>query len=116
LYNLKWYGCLVKEVDQPEKYGIFQQNKDGTAKKIIEKPQEFIWNLANIWVYKFPANFIKIIENIEISPRWEYELPSGINKLIENIPFQLIKQEWEFIDIWYVEDIAKAEKILLNKN
>jgi NDP-sugar pyrophosphorylase family protein len=27
----------------------------------------------------------------------------------------LIKQEWEFIDIWYPEDIQKAENILKNK-
>jgi len=115
LYKLNWYGCLVKEVSEPEKYWIFHENKDHTAKQIIEKPQEFIWNLANIWVYKFPSRFIKIVENIKLSPRWEYELPDAINKLLEDTKFYLIKQEWDFIDIGYPQDITKATEHLEKK-
>ncbi len=115
LYKLDGYGCLVKKVSEPEKYWIFYENEDHTAKQIIEKPQEFIWNLANIWVYKFPSKFIQIVENIELSPRWEYELPDAINKLLENSKFHLIKQEWEFIDIGYPQDIAKATEHLEKK-
>ena len=115
LYKLDGYGCLVKKVSEPEKYWIFYENEDHTAKQIIEKPQEFIWNLANIWVYKFPSKFIQIVENIELSPRWEYELPDAINKLLENTKFHLIKQEWEFIDIGYPQDIVKATEHLEKK-
>ena len=112
LYKLDWYGCLVKEVSEPEKYWIFYENTDHTAKQIIEKPQEFIGNLANIWIYKFPNTFIKIVENIQLSPRWEYELSDNINKFLKTTKFQLIKQEWEFIDIGYPQNIEKAIKHL----
>jgi dTDP-glucose pyrophosphorylase len=35
------YGCLVKEVENPEIYGIFEE-KNNTAIRVIEKPQEYI--------------------------------------------------------------------------
>lgn len=115
LYGLKWYGCLVKKVDDPSKYGIFEVKNWNFAKQIIEKPQDFVWDLANMWVYKFPLSIIKIVENIPISARWEYEVTDAINELLQKINFQLVWQKWDFIDIGYPEDVEKAEKILKNK-
>lgn len=111
IINLDWYWCLVKEVDEPEKYWIFQNN-NWNAKKIIEKPTENVWNLANLWVYKFDKGIIEISKNIPLSNRWEYEITDSINKFIESNIFQLITIKGDFIDIWYPEDIKKAEKIL----
>jgi len=115
LYTLDWYGCLVKEVDEPQNYWIFKQDEEGFAVSIVEKPQEYIWNLANMWVYKFPKEFLEIVENVQISPRWEYELPDAINQLLKTTKYKLIKQEWEFIDVWYPKHILQANKYLLEK-
>jgi len=115
LYNLDAYGCLVKEVDEPEKYGIFQQDDEGFAVSVVEKPQKYIWNLANMGVYKFPSNFLEIVKNIALSSRWEYELPDAINTLLKTTKYKLVKQEGEFIDVWYPEHILKANEYLLKK-
>lgn len=115
LYNLQWYGCLVKKVNEPEKYGIFKEDNNGFAISIVEKPKNYIWNLANMWVYKFPSKFLGIVKNVWLSSRWEYELPDAINELLKATKYQLIKQEWEFIDVWYPKDILKANKYLLEK-
>jgi len=42
------YGCLVQEVEHPEKYGIFSQDEHKNAIEVVEKPQEYIGNLANL--------------------------------------------------------------------
>ena len=112
IYNFEEYACLVKEVKEPSKYGIFQKDENNYAIKIIEKPDQYIWNLANMWVYKFPSKILKIIEKIKPSPRWEYEITDAINLLLKDEKIKLIKQNWSFIDIWYPEDIEKAEKLL----
>jgi dTDP-glucose pyrophosphorylase len=36
------YAALVKKVDTPEKYGIFEVNQDNVIQKITEKPPLFI--------------------------------------------------------------------------
>lgn len=103
-----WYGALVKKVDDPSKYGIFKQNENGLALEIIEKPDTFIWDLANLWVYKFNEKIIEISKNIPLSKRWEYEITDSINTFIQEHDFQLFPIDGNFIDIGYPWDILQA--------
>ncbi len=112
IINLSWYWCLTREVENPSKYWVYIKNADLTAIKIIEKPKEFYGNTTNVWVYKFSDKLFEINEKIELSPRWEYEITDSINKFCEIEKFHLINMDWEFVDVWQVEDIEKAEKIM----
>ena len=114
IINLKWYWALVQETNTPEKYWIFKVNNQ-KAIEIIEKPQEFVWNLANLWVYKFNDSILEIVKNISLSPRWEYEITDAINEFIKNNEFNLIKINWNFIDIGYPWDILTANSYFLSK-
>jgi len=114
IIDLDWYWCLVKYVDEPSKYWIFEEN-NSFAKKIIEKPQEYVWNLANLWVYKFSKEIFKMIYNVKSSIRWEYEITDAINDFISTNKFKLIKIWWDFIDISYSWDILNANSHFLNK-
>jgi len=109
------YAWLVKEVENPEKYGIYKQDLNWFALEIIEKPTEFIGNLANLWWFKFSKEIFKHIENIKLSLRWEYEITDAINAFLKNNKFELIKISWEFIDVWYPWDILTANKYFLDK-
>lgn len=113
ILDLKWYWCLVKEVTNPEKYWIFKQDENGFAIKIIEKPSEFVWNLASLGVYKFNYEIFELVYKIELSTRWEYELTDALNLFLKNNKFKLEKIEWKFIDITTSEDIGKAEVELM---
>lgn len=114
IINLDWYWCLVKQVENPCKYGIFEE-KNSIAKKIIEKPTTFVWNLANLWVYKFSSNIFEIVKNIKLSLRGEYEITDAINEFIKTNKFNLITISWDFIDIWYPWDILTANSHFLHK-
>lgn len=111
----KWYWVLVKNVPDPEKYWIFNVGNDGNIKEIVEKPENDIWNLANLWVYKFNSKILEIAEKIKISPRDEYEITDAINDFVKLFPFKAFPIEWEFIDIWYPWDILTANAHFLNK-
>jgi dTDP-glucose pyrophosphorylase len=41
------YACLVSEVENPERYGIFELDEFENIKQVIEKPEKPIGNLAN---------------------------------------------------------------------
>lgn len=111
----KNYWWLVKEVSEPEKYGIYKLDNNWFALEIVEKPEIFIWNLANLWGFKFSSEIFEHIDNISLSVRWEYELTDALNLFLKNNKFELFKIEWEFIDIGYPWDILKANSYFLNK-
>lgn len=115
LAKADWYWCLVKKVDNPKIYWIFKQDKNWYAEEIIEKPEEFVGNLANLWVYKFSKKIFKCVDEIKLSPRWEYEITDAINLFIKWKKFKLIESEWEFIDVWYPWDILKANSYFLDR-
>jgi bifunctional UDP-N-acetylglucosamine pyrophosphorylase/glucosamine-1-phosphate N-acetyltransferase len=104
---------LVKKVDNPWKYWIYEQDENGFAIKVVEKPKEDIWNLANISFYKFSKDIFKYVKEIKLSSRWEYELTDAINLFVKNNKFKLIKIEWEYLDISYPWDILTANSYFL---
>ena len=111
--KLKWYWALVKKVEDPSKYGIFEVDENDFIKKIVEKPKDFVWDLANVWVYKFSPEIFEIADNISLSPRWEYEITDAINIFLQKNKFKAITLEKDFIDIWYPWDILEANSYFL---
>lgn len=115
IINYNGYWVLAKKVKNPENYWILYVKKDLYIKKIIEKPTEFIWDLASIGVYKFSSNFLKYIDNIKVSLRWEYELTDGLNEFALHYPLKAIEIKWDFIDIGYSWQILEANKTILDR-
>jgi dTDP-glucose pyrophosphorylase len=112
LINSKNYWALVLVTETPEKYLIFKQDSNKFATEIIEKPEKYVWNLANLWVYKFSSEMLTLVKKVKLSTRWEYEITDAINLFLKNNKFELLELKWEFIDVWYPKDIKIAEKKL----
>lgn len=113
LYDTE-YWCLVKQVENPEIYGVFIE-KNGYAQKVVEKPNEYIWNLANMAGYKFSSEIIEMCKNTKISERWEYEITDALNSFIAKYPFKLHHIEHDLIDIWYAWNLLDANTFFLEK-
>lgn len=111
----KHYGALVQEVENPEIYWVFKQDSEGFAEEIIEKPETFVWNLANLWVYKFNEKLLKDIKKIPLSKRGEYEITDAINLFCRDEKFKLHAVKKYFVDIGYPWDILKANSFFLNQ-
>lgn len=106
------YGCLVKQVENPAVYWIFQE-KNGYAQKVIEKPSNYIGNLANMAGYKFSGEIIEMCKQVPISERWEYEITDALNAFIENNPFKLHSIDDDLLDVWYAWNLLDANALLL---
>ena len=108
------YGALAKSVPNPEKYGIFETDADGNIIDIIEKPKEYIGDLASVLYFKVNSEVVKDAQNIEISERWEYELIMPIQQFAKNHPLKIHRLSYQFLDITSVADLETANLHLLN--
>ena len=110
----------VKEVDTPQKYGIVVINKNGTIKKLIEKPDDPPSNLAITGIYVI-RDTIALKHALEWLMRdggkpgkgGEYQLTDALQHMIkQGSTFRsILGGEW--YDCGRKETILKANRVLL---
>jgi len=105
---------LLCEVSNPTQFGIADVSKDGSIKKIIEKPKVPPSNLAVIGIYFLTPKIFEIIKNLKPSWRNELEITDALQKLLESkdrISYNTITKYWK--DTGTIEDIIDANKTIL---
>lgn len=107
----KGYAALSQKVNNPEKYGIFETDINNSIKKVIEKPTEYIGNIASLFYFKVHAEIISYAENVDISERWEYELTDALNNFIKNNDVTALQIQDDFIDITSMKDLKAANTL-----
>jgi len=106
------FGCLVQEVENPEIYGIFEE-QNGRALRIVEKPSEDIGNLANMGGFLVNGSFLTLCSEVPISSRGEYEIPDALNIFVRQETFVLHRIEEALLDIGYSWNLLDANKHFL---
>ena len=74
---------FLHPVDNPSAYGVLAFTSDGTIKNIVEKPKEFISNLAITGLYLFDGNAPKYAKHLKPSQRGELEITDLIRFYLE---------------------------------
>ncbi len=77
-------ALVLREVEDPRRYGVAELSADGTVKRLVEKPAEPKSNLAIVGVYAFNSCIFDAIASIQPSARGEYEITDAIQWLVEN--------------------------------
>ena len=78
----------VKQVERPEAYGVVQLNSDHQIVELVEKPQEYVSDLAVIGIYYFKdvgvlKNELQHVLDHDITHGGEYQINDGIKRMME---------------------------------
>lgn len=78
----------VKQVEKPEAFGVVELNAKNTIVNLVEKPKEFVSDLAVIGIYYFKeiealkASLEKVVKQ-NLKPGEEYQINQGILSMME---------------------------------
>ena len=78
----------VKQVERPEAYGVVKLNENNEIVELVEKPQEFVSDLAVIGIYYFKdvgvlKNELQHVLDNDITHGGEYQINDGIKRMME---------------------------------
>ena len=77
----------VKQVDQPEAFGVINLNENNEIVELVEKPKEFVSDLAVIGIYYFKdiavlKNELQLVIDNNIIHGGEYQINDGIKQMM----------------------------------
>lgn len=99
---------FAKEVVDPERFGVVELGKDGTPLRIVEKPKEFISNLAVTGFYLYDNGVVEIAKTLKPSPRGELEIVDVTNWYLTKNELRVDVIEGEWLDAGTFESLHKA--------
>jgi bifunctional UDP-N-acetylglucosamine pyrophosphorylase/glucosamine-1-phosphate N-acetyltransferase len=109
----------VVPVKKPESYGIVALGKDGSIRRVVEKParKDAPTNLANAGIYVFTSEVFDMLRSIKPSIRGELELTDAISLFAKHkkkvSAVKIAETEW--LDIGHPWDLLDANVWTLNR-
>ncbi len=114
----EWNGQIVlKEVPDPQHFGVAELDGEGRIKQLIEKPENPPSNLALVGIYMFDSNVFKAVDAIKPSWRGELEITDAIQWLVAHDEYRVypyVHQGW-WIDTGKPTDMLDANAFVLEE-
>lgn len=105
-------GALVfgYEVTDPERYGVAKFDKNGRVLEIIEKPSEYVSNVAVAGIYFYDNQVLEFAHNISPSERGELEITSINNEYLKKkeLYLNMMGQDVRWLDTGTVDSLKEA--------
>jgi glucose-1-phosphate thymidylyltransferase len=106
----------VSQVENPRQYGVVELDPIGNVKRLVEKPDQPMSNLALAGVYLFNQHIFEAVNSIKPSWRNELEITDAIQFLLEKerkISVQKIHGWWK--DTGKPQDLLEANQLILDE-
>lgn len=101
-------------VNDPERYGVAEFDKDGNCLSIEEKPEHPKSNYAVVGLYFYPNSVVEIAKNIKPSKRGELEITS-INQEYLNrgsLKVQTLQRGFAWLDTGTHDSLSEASTFI----
>ena len=97
-------------VNDPERYGVAEFDKEGNCLSIGEKPQKPKSNYAVVGLYFYPDKVVEVARNIKPSARGEYEITTVNQKFLEDgeLKVQTLGRGFAWLDTGTHDSLSEA--------
>ena len=97
-------------VNDPERYGVAEFDKDGNCLSIEEKPKLPKSNYAVVGLYFYPNKVVDVAANIKPSARGEYEITTVNQKFLEDgeLKVQTLGRGFAWLDTGTHDSLSEA--------
>ncbi len=114
--NFKSGGHIfVKKVTDPEKFGVIKLDNNGQAEKIIEKPKEWVSDLAITGLYLFDHHVVELAKSLKPSARGELEIVDVHNYYLDKKELAITMFDGEWLDAGNHDSLLDAGIIVRDK-
>ncbi|MGG8497335.1 glucose-1-phosphate thymidylyltransferase RfbA [Tenacibaculum sp. TC6] len=101
-------------VNDPQRYGVVDFDKEGNAKSIEEKPEKPKSNYAVVGLYFYPNNVISVAEQVKPSTRGELEITS-VNQAylnLNSLKVELMGRGFAWLDTGTHSSLMEASQFI----
>lgn len=97
-------------VNDPERYGVAEFDKEGNCLSIEEKPEHPKSNYAVVGLYFYPNRVVEIAKNIKPSARGEYEITTVNQQFLEDgeLKVQNLGRGFAWLDTGTHDSLSEA--------
>ena len=101
-------------VNDPERYGVAEFDKEGNCLSIEEKPQNPKSNYAVVGLYFYPNSVVKIAKNIKPSARGELEITTVNQEYLaqKKLKVQTLQRVFAWLDTGTHDSLAEASTFI----